>query len=540
MKAAALLANSLWLATSGRQALRFRRALAQPEAAQAAWLRAQLRRHAASTYGRAHGFDAIGDIHAFRRRVPLTDYRSLEPHIRRIRAGATDVLCCGPVSHLAPTSGSTGAAKLIPFSRDLQRGFQAAIAPWLCDLTRQRPRLIAGPCYWAISPNMALDRPSQLGAQDVTVGYEDDADYLGGTTAWLVRQTLAVPGPVRQVRNLNDFWFLTLHALLGERDLRLISVWHPSYVELLLEAAERHWHDLLEALASGHNPHLACLPPAAARHWRTRPAARRAAALRRIGPFDWARWWPRLQVLSCWGEQAAEPGWLRLRRALPGVLVQAKGLLATEAVVTLPLAGRKPLAVTSHFFEFLDERGDLRLAHQLERGQSYEVVVSNGGGLWRYRLGDLVECDGHLHATPSLRFLGRTGRVSDLRGEKLSEAFVYQALLSIRPAAGPHTFAALAARDRAGQAHYQLLIGAACDRAELDAMAARLDLALSENPHYALARRLGQLGPVRARRAPADADLRQLLTHGGRLGDAKPQVLITTSRGSPPTRAEHG
>jgi hypothetical protein len=235
-------------------------------------------------------------------------------------------------------------------------------------------------------------------------------------------------------------------------------------------------------------------------------------------------WWPKLQVVSCWGEQAAEPGWRALVRRLPDVLVQPKGLLATECVVTIPWRGEQPLAVTSHFFEFLDEHGEVRLAHQLERGRRYEVVVSNGGGLWRYRLGDVVECTGHVGNTPSLRFVGRA-RVSDLRGEKLSEPFVADVLRQLWSADNRPAFATLRARDHDGVAGYDLFlpVGAESSGAELER---RLEMALAANPHYALARRLGQLSPVRVVTVASDGSME----HGGRIGDAKPRVLVMVKR----------
>ena len=71
------------------------------------------------------------------------------------------------------------------------------------------------------------------------------------------------------------------------------------------------------------------------------------------------------------------------------------------AIVTIPFAGRHPLAIGSHFFEFIDANGCARLAHQLERGVDYTVVVTTGGGLYRYRLADRVSVDGWCAATPS-------------------------------------------------------------------------------------------------------------------------------------------
>ena len=245
----------------------------------------------------------------------------------------------------------------------------------------------------------------------------------------------------------------------------------------------------------------------------------RPAELRRLGPWAWARWWPNLQVISCWGEQAAEPGRRALAKKFPDAWVQAKGLLATEAAVTLPWGDEYPLAVTSHFFEFIDERGDVCPAWQLERGRRYEVVVTNGGGLWRYRLGDVVECTGTMGRTPTLRFLGRAGRVSDLRGEKLSEAFVAEVLRAIWPEGTRPQFAVLVAREDA--CGYELRISAAATAGLVE----RLETALAANPHYAWARRLGQLACVRVREIGEAAAREALRTRAGRLGDAKPAVL---------------
>ena len=512
MKLGAGLANSVWLASGLRATARFHDALNDPEAAQAAWLREALVRHAESEFGRAHEFSGIRDTADFSWRVPLSTYEDVEPYVSRIASGERDVLACGPVTHLAPTSGSTGARKLVPFTPSLTAAFNAAVFPWLMDLARQRPGIVGGPAYWSISP-LEVDAVDQT---SIPIGFADDADYLGGPRAWLVRQALAVPSSVRFVRDVSAFWRLTLLSLLRQRDLRLISIWHPSFMELLTAAAAPAWQDLVEAVRSGRNPWHNALPTGN-EAWVTRPDAERATELARIGPEDWPTWWPELQVMSCWGEQAAEPGWRALVRRLPRVLVQSKGLLATECVVTIPLGIDRPLAVASHYFEFLTEAGDVCGAHQLEQGRSYEVVVTNGGGLWRYRLGDVVECTGHVHGTPSLRFVGRD-RVSDLRGEKLSEAFVAEVLRTLWTGDERPAVATLRPRVSDGVAGYELLVSDE-PRSELGD---RLDAALGANPHYALARRLGQLSTASVVRVSNES----LPTPGVRIGDAKPRVLI--------------
>ena len=127
------------------------------------------------------------------------------------------------------------------------------------------------------------------------------------------------------------------------------------------------------------------------------------------------------------------------RRLMPHVEFQPKGLLSTEAFVSLPLVGRAgaALAIRSHFFEFeeLDSStptalgaGRFRLAHQVENGERYRVVVTTAGGLYRYHLYDEVTVTGFINQCPLLRFVGKSDRVSDLVGEKLNEPHVHRVL----------------------------------------------------------------------------------------------------------------
>jgi hypothetical protein len=111
-----------------------------------------------------------------------------------------------------------------------------------------------------------------------------------------------------------------------------------------------------------------------------------------------------------------------------GVRIQPKGLIATEGIISIPFGQHWPLAVTSHFLEFVASDGQVLRAHELERGNTYEVCLTTSGGLYRYRLNDLIRVDGFAENTPSIRFVAKTGQISDHFGEKLSEAFVYTAI----------------------------------------------------------------------------------------------------------------
>src|SRR5207248_2761280 len=88
----------------------------------------------------------------FARQIPLHSYDDLEPWTDRIRHGEKQVLTFEAVSHLIPTSGSSGGRKLIPFTAGLQREFNRAITPWITDLYFRHPAAAMGAAYWSISP----------------------------------------------------------------------------------------------------------------------------------------------------------------------------------------------------------------------------------------------------------------------------------------------------------------------------------------------------------------------------------------------------
>jgi GH3 auxin-responsive promoter len=518
----AAIANSLWLASSLPALMRFQRALNHPAGMQMQLLRGYLAQNAETDFGKAHGFGDIKDYEEFARRVPLTDYDDLEPWIERIMRGEKQVLTHETVTHLIPTSGSSGARKLIPFTAGLQREFNRAIGPWVADIYRQHPSVALGTAYWSISPAIQIQvaEPSV-----VPIGFEDDSSYLGGARKQLVDAGMAVPSELRLVADMEQFRYLTLLCLLRQGDLRLISIWHPSFFSLLLDMLPTCWENLLADIESGRCRYSNSLTLPILRALRLRPMQRRAIQLRSANPSKPETIWSFLKIISCWGDGIAEFAIADLQRRFPNTLIQRKGLIATEALVTIPFSHARPLAICSHFFEFIDGREKIHLAHELRENETYEIVVTTGGGLWRYRLQDEVQVTGFVGQTPSLRFLSRKGIVSDLFGEKLTEAFVAH---SIQKAVSDLSLTlrfALLAPDEDGPNRRYTLYAEGEIQPEL---AILLDVLLAKNPHYAWCRQLGQLQPLRLFHIKTGG--REIFfTHETlrkkRLGEIKPLVL---------------
>ncbi len=476
-------------------ARRFERALAAPAAAQLRvrdQIAAQL---AQSEYGRWLGVWGPAD---FERRVPVVDHDDIGGWLARQREHEARVVTPDPVLCYEKTSGSSGPAKYIPYTAALRRSFSHAFAVWAHDLIARGPRFTTGRIYFSLSPSFAHEAETTRG---VPVGMADDRDYLDG---WL-RRALApfwVGLGLDRERDPERFKRRTAMALLACADLEVISVWNPTFLLVHLELiAERR--DLFAAGA--------------------RLSGERLRALM-ADPIDWTRVWPKLALVSCWTSAAAARPAERVRALFPGVLVQGKGLLATEAPVTIPYTpagGYVPL-VDEVYLE-LEKDGELAPLAAARAGERYGIVVSQKGGLVRYRLGDVVEVTERYGAVPCLELVGRSGGVSDLCGEKLSEAFVAGALGALELSGSG--FATLVPVREDGGDRYVLAI----DRSPRPAgeLASELDRALGRAHHYAQARALGQLGAPVVWVSPAAPEViaRFHMRRGMKWGDIKATAL---------------
>jgi len=504
-----------------------------------------LRRNADTAFGRRYGFGRIRSVAEYQERVPLATYDDYREAIRRIGGGEAAVLTRDPVLLLELTSGSTAPTKQIPYTAALKAEFGRAIAPWIVDLYSHHLPLFAGQAYWSVTP---VTRRNQRTPGGIPVGFEEDSEYFGRVQGALIRSIQAVPPLVRLIDDMEAFRYVTLLFLLRSRALALISVWNPTFLTLLVNRLPEWWPQLAGDIACGTLSAPTPLVPDLQVQLAAllRPDPRRAAQIRAAFTAGgapgtvYARLWPRLRLVSCWTDGHAAHYAPEVARLFPQARLQGKGLLATEGVVSFPLIGfaGAALAIRSHFFEFLPadaQQGNVTggspvLAHQLETGGCYAVVMTTGGGLYRYQLHDLVKVVGHHGACPLLRFIGKGAHISDHFGEKLNERHVQGVLdtLFARYAVCP-ALAMVALEAEAGRHAYALFIETNEPSDEiLRRLGEELETALQENYHYRYCRELDQLDALRVfriRGGGPETYLAVCQARGQRAGDIKPVAL---------------
>jgi hypothetical protein len=563
-------------------AAHFRDALKHPEKAQKRVQQEICDRLIKSEYGKFLGIRSLQDW----QQVPIVDYDDLKPWIdgvggqsNRGTAGKPSThpkqaqLASEPILFYEKTSGSRSAAKWIPYTKSLRRSFNHMFCVWAHDLIRNGPAFSTGKIYFCISPQFSdatrtcfqssppdsdppkspsfLKSPLSKGGlggwgtlsefspfvskvppyQEVIRGVgcwggstglktdpnldrpslQDDSEYLDGWLRWLLHPFLISPANLHHLKTAEEFKRQLCLALLQAEQLETISIWSPTFLKIHLDYIQTHRTELRQSLKlSAERDRFLCEPE-----------------------IPWTKLWPELKLISCWDSACAADPAQFLRDLFPGVMVQGKGLLATEAPMTIPLIAAQGCVpvLDEVFFEFEDESGEIYLLQNLQIGQEYNIILSQKGGLYRYRIGDRVRVTHYYLNTPCLEFLGRDHSTSDLVGEKLNEEFVSSALKELGlegtsfqclvPATTP-------------EPHYILLLdqvntptSALTPSALPEVIAQQLEQFLQQSPHYRHARLLGQLSPVQVLVSQQIPEIltSQRMASGKKWGDIKHSLL---------------
>ncbi|RMT84573.1 GH3 auxin-responsive promoter family protein [Pseudomonas viridiflava] len=483
----------------------------EPELTQQRILQRLLAANRDSAFGRAHEFASITDSTRFREQVATQTYAQLAPWIQRAQRESGPILTREAPLFFERTSGSSAVQKHIPYTRSFLGELQGALTVWLADMHRQIPEIGDGSGYWSMSPPMQAQAIAENG---IAIGSTSDLAYLEGSAIASLAGTLLMPDLVEDATHWRR---QTLLALVAAEDLSFISVWSPTFLTSLLQplfdvdsADNRHVFDWVETQL---------------------PAERQQALRHARATGVCTRLWPRLAAVSCWMDGPSHGYATRLASHFPHARWLPKGLLATEGVLSIPVGAGPgcPLAIGSHYLEFLDENGSSCGAHSLRMGETVQVLLTTGSGLYRYALGDRVRVVGHTGRTPRVEFIGRAANTCDLVGEKLDEPFVERILQACLDTADD---ACLVADAQASPARYTVLLASSAT-GDVNGPADAIDRALQASFHYAQARKLGQLGPVCVRVVSGGAQrlaglLQRASEIGGiRAGDVKPGRLIS-------------
>jgi hypothetical protein len=498
-----------------------------------------IRRNDATLFGRDHRFDTIDSLTDYRKQVQIGDYERLRAYVERAANGEANALTSGPVLMFTLTSGSTGQPKLIPITESARDNHRLLTRLWYYRAWMDHPRCLGGKLLGIVSPAAEGKTPG-----GIAVGAASGLIYRS-SPHW-VRNAFVVPRAVSEIKDFDAKYYVIMRLAL-EHEISFLATPNPSTILKLVESADRCKDEMIKDIRDGTISGRWDLAASIRSRLLSGVAKNRARAREletfatRQGTLRPREYWPCLQLIGCW-----KGGTVGIRLKAFGrwfaedTPVRDLGYMASEAQMTLPVSdvgSAGILAIGANFYEFIPEQ-EIGSAHptaltcaELDEGQSYYIVLTTPGGLYRYDINDVVRVSGFYNRTPLIEFVRKGRDMTNITGEKVHVNQVIEAMEQAQGAAGVTVqhYRAFADVESSRYAFLVELDGTVAPKETLSSLLDELDLCLCGlNIEYAQKRASRRLGaPVLWIMKPGwfDRQASTVLRHAGRDIQFKAQML---------------
>jgi hypothetical protein len=419
--------TQILLNTTSRKGLnQFQKNSNDCEKVQLELLRSILSFSQASMFGVLHDFSHTHTAMDFRKRVPVRDYEAFRPWIQRIMQGEKRVLTSQSVQFFNLTSGTTSEPKWIPTPAAEKKAGDELLRRWMLLTLKDNPSMLSG-------AQLAIPGPAIEGTSPAGIPYGSATGRAYRGMPFFIRKNYAVPDEVFQLKDYDLRYRLIMRFAL-ERKVTAIATPNPMTLVRLARVAEEEGESLIRSIFDGNLGPLGYLGKLRVGK---NPSRARALGLilERVGSICLTEAWPELAVIGCWlGGSVGSHAW-KLPPIFGNTALRDLGYLASEGRMSMPFENHSTqgiLATENCFFEFIPAHADLEfdnpypinlsdtlLAHELEVGEEYRVIITNRGGLYRYDMNDIVRVTDFYGNTPIIEFLRKGKDVSNLVGEKI-------------------------------------------------------------------------------------------------------------------------
>lgn len=386
--------------------------------------------NADSAFGAEHRFASLRSLQDFRQAVPIRHYPELSPWVERSVEGESKVLTAQAPIRFWKTTGTTSLPKRIPVTpaaatRTMEafltlQGSQLHYYPELNE--RADTSLVTHISPKTIKEYLGPGKVPYCSTTELPVEVRPGREEF--TPPWL--------GPLQAVEEDDAVRLYFLLCFAAAHDLYSVACLHPSRFQTVVSTLDARGTELIAELRAGTilgRAQRAPLPELADRL----EGVRRATG--QLRPCDL---WPNLKFVTSWSGR-----YIRRYRPTMEANFSSEFLptpsISSEAFTSMtidrnPIA--QPLNIRGGLFEFVPSEQEVGpntptlQFFELEVGQSYEVVLTSLGGLYRYATCDIFRVESFEGVVPRLEYIGRRS-VSDLTGEKLAEEQVEDVLAQV-------------------------------------------------------------------------------------------------------------
>ena len=401
-----------------------------------------IRENEDTEYGKKYGFREIRSYADYAAKVPLSTYEDYEPYIERMLCfGQHHLITADKAVYYAHTSGTSGASKMIPCTRDALDILFTTVFQRFFGCYDKSIGMPAHPGVNLMETQIGYTpHGAAHGAISETLNHEEDTPFYNA-----LPEEIVYPGEEFDRRHVK-----MLFSLREKHLSFLMSTFSPTIYDMIIYV-QHHWHSLCDDIEAGRiNPDIVMGPRMRKKlEEKLRPDPERAREIREIMEKHEEDafiplLWPDMKRIATVGTATFAPFIDRLRPFLgKDIAVDYLGYVCSESTVAVPLREEDPACMLlpfSGFYEFIPVEDDTEapplLMDQLETGKEYKLIVTNLSGFYRYRLGDVIRVVGYHNECPMIAFSYRENQLISMYGEKVTETALRTAVESMSEESG--------------------------------------------------------------------------------------------------------
>ena len=378
--------------------------------------------------------------------VPVITYEDIKADVERMKMGEKNILTSYKFRHLNLTSGTTGEPKLIPLTDEQSAVFMKYKTQYMSGIFDKYldPSWVKGKTFFIIEgEHETLDTGVTIGSATSIMVDALKGDFKPFISLFRSLYTsppeAMVPGPDIDTK------YIHLRFAMMDRNIVGINTALYSSIVLLMTYIYDNYEIIINDIEKGTIDSSIILPDDVRKNLleRIEPMPERAEELREIfknGPDIQfiPLIWPKLQYITGVGTGDFSVYDKILEEQFHGGKIHNiyMGIVSSEGMWSVPIGiddVNSILIPDSSFMEFLDLEYDEDFSkcvtiEQLEEGKTYEIIVTNLGGLYRYRLGDAIKVNGFYNKTPIVEFMFRVNKTVNMAGEKTTEEMLKKAI----------------------------------------------------------------------------------------------------------------
>lgn len=400
--------------------------------------------------GRKYEFSKIHSVKDFQEKMPLSDYSDYSKEIKKMASGQENILFPGKPSYFLSSSGSTGMPKMIPESPLSSLAKNVALelrGNYMISAIMEHPKFPDWAARHGLHPDMLKQKDamkneffkhyrffsmaSSTSHKKTSGGISIDFASGKSLANSGVTSSLAYPIAIQSLHDGEAVNYLTMLFALRTKDVLMVVGNDAARFKVRVQYAKEHAQALINDMRNGTISKELNLTAEERQFisplFEANP--QRADKLQQLfnsgaDHFIPKYYWPDLMVCSFWLSGSLGISIQDIKCLVPEDVVYFDiGYGASEAKLNIPYRPNAKdgiLATALAFFEFQDiNSGTIHTADDIKVNHEYEIIITTFGGLYRYRLHDVIRVNDFFKDTPVIEFVAKSEEILNVSQEKL-------------------------------------------------------------------------------------------------------------------------